>query len=206
MTILLFGFEPYLEYKENPSQITVQSLNGRKIAGQEIKGVILPVDYASLENLVLSTIDRVKPRIAIGLGLAPGRNKITPEKIAVNYKYASEPDNEGKIFRGEKIDQDQPDGLFTNLPVEALVDELNNHGIPASLSFSAGAYLCNNAMFLIVRESKRSGFRGGFIHVPCHTEYISREKKDLPSLPLETIQKGIEVAMDVTVAATLSCL
>ncbi len=199
MTVLLFGFEPYLEYKENPSQIIVKSLDGREIAGNRIKGITLPVEYARLEALLVTSLDREKPSLAIGLGLAPGRNMITPEKIAVNYKYAVEPDNTGRVIQGEKIDYSQPDGLFAMLPVEALVEELNRRGIPASLSLSAGAFLCNNAMFLIVREARRSGFEGGFIHIPYHAEYVSRLKKDLPSLPLETIQKGIETSIEFLV-------
>ena len=196
LVVVIFGYQPFLEYKENPSQIIAQSLNGREIAGHVVKGITLPVDYSQLESQIVGALNRERPSVAIGLGLAPGRSTITPEKIAVNYKHASEPDNTGKIILGEKIDPSQPDGLFATLPVEALVEELNHRAIPASLSLTAGAYLCNNAMFVIVRESRKSGFAGGFIHIPCHAEYIAREQKNLASLPLNTIEKGIEASIE----------
>jgi pyroglutamyl-peptidase len=213
LSVVLFGYEPFLEYKENPSGIIAQSLNGRELAGHRVKGITLPVEYARLEELIVAVLNRERPVLALGLGLAPRRNVVTPEKIAVNYKHATEPDNTGKIVLGEKIDPTQPDGLFANLPVEDLVEELNRQGVPSSLSLSAGAYLCNNAMFLIVREALKGGFSGGFIHIPCHAEYVAKEKKDLPSLPLSNIEKGIEISVKyflsqlrakVPVAATIS--
>ncbi len=198
MVVLIFGYEPFLEYKENPSQIIAESLDGHEILGHKVRGITLPVDYARLEDLLVASLSRERPRLALGLGLAAGRNVVTPEKIAVNYKHATEPDNTGRTVLAEKIDSTQPDGLFANIPVEGIVDEMNRRGVPSSLSLSAGAYLCNNAMFLIVREARKSGFSGGFIHIPCHAEYAAKMKKDLPSLPLDTIRKGIEISIEYT--------
>jgi len=202
LTVVIFGYEPFLEFKENPSGLIAKSLDGREIAGHRVKGLTLPVEYSRLEELIVAALNREKPVLALGLGLAAGRNAVTPEKIAINYKHATEPDNTGKIVLAEKIDAAQPDGLFANFPVEGLVEELNHRGVPSSLSLSAGAYLCNNAMFLIVREARRAGFSGGFIHIPCHAEYVAREKKNLPSLPLSTIEKGVEISIDYILSQT----
>jgi pyroglutamyl-peptidase len=202
LTVLIFGFGPFLEYKENPSGLIAQSLNGHEIAGHRVKGIALPTEYSRIEELIVAALNREKPTLALGLGLAAGRNVVTPEKIAVNYKHATEPDNTGKIILAEKIDAAQPDGLFANFPVEGLVEELNHRGVPSSLSLSAGAYLCNNAMFLIVREAHKAGFNGGFIHIPCHSEYVAREQKNLPSLPLSTIEKGVELSIEYILSQT----
>ncbi len=202
MTVVIFGYEPFLEFKENPSGLIAQSLNGREIAGHRVKGITLPVEYSRLEEIIVDTLNREKPTLALGLGLAAGRNVVTPEKIAVNYKHATEPDNTGKIILAEKIDASQPDGLFANFPVEGMVEELNRRGVPSSLSLSAGAYLCNNAMFLIVREARKAGFSGGFIHIPCHAEYVAREQKNLPSLPLSTIERGVEISIEYVLSQT----
>ena len=196
MSIVIFGYEPFLEFKENPSGLIAQGLDGEEIAGHRVKGITLPVDYSRLEGLIVSALNREKPVLAFGLGLAAGRNNVTPEKIAVNYKHATEPDNTGRIILDEKIDAGQPDGLFVNFPIEGMVEEINRQGVPASLSLSAGAYLCNNAMFVIVREARKAGFPGGFIHIPCHSEYAAKEKKNFPSLPLAVIQRGVEISME----------
>lgn len=155
-------------------------------------GVVLPVDYERAGKSIMKAIDRVKPELVIGFGLAAGRERITPEKVALNYRSAEKVDNSGKRMAGSPIDRSAPDALFTNLPVEGLVASLNEHGIPASLSLSAGSYVCNTAMFVIVREAKGRGFAGGFVHVPCHSEWIAKKKRQTPSLPLETLQRGAE--------------
>ncbi len=64
------------------------------------------------------------------------------------------------------------------------------------LSLSAGAYLCNNTMFLTMREAKQRGFSGGFIHIPCHAEWVAKKDKRFPSLPLDAIKSTAEFAID----------
>jgi pyroglutamyl-peptidase len=192
MAVLVFGFEPFLEFDENPTQLVVRCLDSKTIKGERVTGVVLPVDYERAERSIMRAIDRVKPRLVIGFGLAAGREKITPEKVALNYRSAQQADNAGRRMAGSPIDRSGPDGIFTNLPVEGLVASLNEHGIPASLSLSAGAYVCNTAMYVLVREARSRGFAGGFVHVPAHAEWVAKKKRQMPSLPLETLQRGAE--------------
>ena len=159
MVVLLFGYEPFLEFSENPSMIIAQRLNGQKIKNHSIVSKILPVDYSKVEREITESIKLVNPDLVVGLGVAPGRSKITPEKIAINYKYSAAADNSGSKPNGELIDQTQSNGIFSTLPVETIVNTLSDSGIPSSLSLSAGGYLCNYAMFIIVRESLKSGVR-----------------------------------------------
>jgi len=196
MSILVFGFEPFLEFDENPTQLLVHRLDARTFKGERVAGVVLPVDYERAEKRIMKAIDSVKPELAIAFGLAAGRQKIMPEKIAMNYRSAERADNAGRKLARSPIDASGPDGLFTNLPVEGLVASLNRHGIPASLSLSAGSYVCNTAMFVIVREARSRGFAGGLVHVPCHSEWVAKKKKQMPSLPLETLQRGAEHCID----------
>ncbi|WP_338598436.1 pyroglutamyl-peptidase I [Sulfolobus tengchongensis] len=196
MTVILFGFEPFREYIENPSQLVVQSLNNIEINNEPVRGIVLPVEYDKVEEIIITSIRKYKPILILGLGLAPGRAKLTPEKIAINYKYSKEPDNAGKKSNGEKIDNNGQDGIFTNIPVEELVDFLNSRSIPTELSLSAGSYLCNMAMYIIVREAKKSGALGGFIHLPCHERLASILSKPLPSMNLETMNRGIRLAIE----------
>jgi pyroglutamyl-peptidase len=197
-TVLLFGFEPFLEFEENPSQLIVESLDGRKLpSGEVVRSVVLPVAYDTIEEKIMKELRRETPRLALGVGVASGRNKVTPEKIAVNYKRTEKPDNSGKVLVGERIDLSGPDGIFSNLDVEGLVEALNKDEIPAKLSLSAGSYLCNNAMYVIVREALKGGFGGGFVHIPCHSEYAARKPlADSASLPLSVLKKAIEMSID----------
>jgi len=204
MTVLLFGFDPFLEFDENPSDLVVRRLHGRTIGGHAVVGRTLPVDYSIIEGQVISEIEAARPALVIGFGLAAGRDKVTPEKVALNYVNSKTKDNSDRSLEGVPIAAGQPDALFTNLPVEALVGELNREAIPASLSLSAGAYLCNYAMYVSMREAKTNGFRSGFIHIPCHAEWVARTGRQFPSLPLETILRAAEISVSFLVRTTVS--
>lgn len=191
--VLVTGFQPFLEFKSNPSSKIASSLDGTSEGSIEFIGRTLPVAYDETENVLIECISDTSPDIVIGTGLSPGRSKMSIEKIAANYKNASEPDNKGNIVRGVRIDESQPDGIFSRLSVEKLVDYLQEKGIPTELSMTAGAYLCNYAMFVIVRETSQLGIPGGFVHIPCDYELATSIKgKSLPSLGIETMISGIK--------------
>lgn len=177
---------------DNPSKRIIEALNESEIKGNNIKGIILPVSYQKVLNIISEQISKYKPNLALGVGLAPGRSKISLEKIAINYIYSREPDNENVIIRGKNIDPKGPDGIFTNIPVEEIVEYLNKLGIPAELSISAGSYLCNMAMYAILKEVKKYGGLGGFIHVPCHEECSASMSKPIPSMNLNTMITAIK--------------
>lgn len=190
--VLLFGFEPFSEFKENPSEILTRQLDGAEIGSSIIKGKILPVSYSETGKIIRETIKKERPDLAIGTGLAPGRSKISVEKIAVNYKRAAIADNYGKTFEGMRINSNPQDGIFSTLDCEGIVKGLNREGIPSELSLTAGAYLCNLAMFTIIEETSELGSKGGFVHLPCHKELISSSHKlNYPSMDLKDMKKAI---------------
>lgn len=196
--VLVTGFQPFLEFKTNPSDSIAKAVDGAEDGKICYYGRTLPVAYDETESALMRCIDEVSPDLILGTGLAAGRTKLSLEKIAVNYKYSNEPDNNGNLARGEKIDPELPDGIFSRLNVEALYDSLNGKGIPAEISMSAGAYLCNYAMFVIVREAEKRGIKGGFIHIPCDTSLsVAFKQKSFPSMDLGTMIAGIKhIAME----------
>ena len=103
--LLLTGFEPFLQFKINPTDEIVKSLNGKTIGDYEIIGVTLPVDYEKSEQQILHTIEQVNPDAVVSLGLAAGRFKITPERIAINVKDGAA-DNKGVTLQDQLIDND----------------------------------------------------------------------------------------------------
>ncbi len=196
MTVLVFGFEPFREFDENPSGLIAERLDGRNASGQEVVGRTLPVDYSAVEGEVLSAIRATMPSLILGFGLAAGRDKVTPEKVAINYVGSKMKDNSGRVLEGARISAGQPDAFFTDLPVEKLVNELNRESIPASLSLSAGGHLCNFAMFVCLREARKSGFGAGFVHLPCHAEWVASRGKQFPSLPFDTLVHAAELSVE----------
>lgn len=197
--VLIFGFEPFLKFRENPSEKVAKTLNSKFIGGRKVIGRVLPVDYDRVEKRIVSEIERHRPAVVIGTGLAAGRPVLSIEKIALNYEYSEEPDNKGRKARGTPIDPASPDGMFSNIGPERLAAKLNKMGIPATVSLSAGAYLCNFAMFIIVRESVKRGFKGGFVHLPLDEQMATKEEhRHSPFMSLDSMVSGISaIASDL---------
>src|SRR5690625_2658013 len=82
--LLLTGFEPFLHYTENPTTEIVKYFHQRKVNDYHIKGKVLPVQFEEAGRLIITYIHEYNPDIIISLGIAKGRSKVTPERIAIN--------------------------------------------------------------------------------------------------------------------------
>lgn len=84
------------------------------------------------------------------------------------------------------------------LPVANIVDALNKAKLPASVSFSAGAYVCNDVLYSVCHycQTKKLPIKSGFIHVPYLPEQIL-DKPTTSSMSLVDMLRGIEVALQV---------
>ena len=76
---------------------------------------------------------------------------------------------------------------------------LREGGIPAFVSNSAGTYVCNNLMYTLLERIHRDNLpvRGGFIHVPYAPEQAAGKAPGTPSMALEQITRGLELAVGV---------
>ena len=188
---MVFGFEPFSEYFENPSSLVADRLSKKRILGLRVIGKTLPVDFRTIEQTMLDIIEPVRTELILGVGLAPGRNSISLEKVALNYRLGSEKDNSGHLAPGAKVDARGPDALMSNLPVEEIVNRLREQGIPAKLSLSAGNYLCNQCMYIVIREALKRNCLGGFVHLPAHERLAAKLSRDLPSMSLATMEDAV---------------
>ena len=165
MSVLITGFEPFDGASINPSWEAVTRVP-QTVAGHEVHRLQLPVEYARAANLLRQEIARVQPAAVICCGLAGGRKAITPELVAINYRFARIADNAGRLCQGEPIAPDGPAAYMTRLPVHAMIARMTEAGLPASLSLSAGAYVCNDVYYALLAYEEELGHRGLFLHVP----------------------------------------
>lgn len=165
MSVLITGFEPFGGAERNPSWEAVQLLPA-SIAGHEMHRLQLPTVYGRAAELLKAEIRRVQPEVVFCCGVAAGRSGVTPELVAINYRRASIADNAGQHFTGQPIVSGGETAYMTSLPVTAMVDQLQQQGIPASLSLSAGAYVCNDVYYALLASQAELGHKGLFIHVP----------------------------------------
>ena len=152
--------------------------------------------------------------MVVSIGQAGGRFGITPERVAINVDDARIEDNEGKQPVDIPVFADGDNAYFTNLPVKAMVAEMVEAGIPASLSNTAGTFVCNHVMYgvLYMINKRYPHMKGGFIHVPYIPGQIVA-KPNMPSMSVEDITKGLEICLrtiseveeDLKVAAGTIC-
>ena len=189
--VLLTGFEPFGTATSNPSGEIV-----KQISGDNIVTAILPVTYAQSAERLLSLIDQHNPDVVICLGQAEGRTQITPEKIAINLDDARLPDNAGVQRSDVKILDDGPDAYFTTLPIKEMVDAAKVAAVPASVSLSAGAFLCNHVFYVAQNKFAGSKVRSGFVHVPL-MDSQAPEFPGLPTMPLDQMVTAVRAMLEV---------
>ena len=190
-TILLTGFEPFGNATSNPSGEIV-----KQISGDNIVTAILPVAYTQSADRLLSLIKQHTPDVVICLGQAEGRTAITPERVAINLDDAHLADNEGVLRNDVKILEDGPEAYFSTLPVNEFVAAIKAQGIPAAVSLSAGAFLCNHVFYVAQNEFVGSDVRSGFVHVPLMDSQAS-EFPGLPTMPLDQMVTAVRAIIEV---------
>jgi len=189
--VLLTGFEPFGNATSNPSGEIV-----KQISGDSIVTAILPVAYTQSAVRLLSLIEQHNPDVVICLGQAEGRTAITPERVAINLDDARLADNEGVLRNDVKILQDGPDAYFSTLPVNDIVAAIKAQGIPAAVSLSAGAFLCNHVFYVAQNKFVESDVRSGFVHVPLMDSQAA-EFPGLPTMPLDQMVTAVRAMLEV---------
>jgi len=194
------GFGPYGREKTNPTWEVARLLNGRIIEGHRIKSARFKVSAKDVGRSLPKLIDTFHPRLVLCLGLAPGRMDLSIERIAINVADFSIPDAAGHKPTDRPIDPTGPVAYLATIPMKRIVKDLLSNGIPASVSNTAGTYLCNFIMYTSLNHIAKTGLqaRSGFIHVPnlprqAAEKYLTNKTQN-PSMSLETMVKGIEIA------------
>lgn len=197
MKILLTGFDPFGGESVNPALEAVKLVNAP--VGTELIKLEVPTIFGRSVDVVMEAVRRHKPDVTICVGQAAGRAGITPERVAINLADASIPDNEGGQPSDETIYPDGKNAYFSTLPIKLMVGAISAEGITAAVSNTAGTFVCNQLMYGLLYHIEREfpDMRGGFIHVPCIPEQAARMEKDVPSMELSDIVKGLEAALSV---------
>lgn len=194
--LLLTGFEPFLNYPINPTEEIVQALDGTVIGDYMVCSKLLPVEFRLSGDRIIEYIQDILPDAVISLGLAAGRSQITLERIGINCA-DGEKDNTGYKPLGERIVADGADGMFTSLPLNQMLEGLIEAGYPASISNSAGTYVCNQVMYRVLhhlQETKQSK-QAGFIHVPANHSLALHMGK-VPSWSQQDLQEAVQVIIN----------
>ena len=197
MKILITGFEPFGGESVNPAYEAVKLLPD--MAGDiQIVKMEIPTVFGEAGKVVETGILQHQPDAVICVGQAGRRADIGEERVAINLVEASIPDNAGNQPMDVKVQEDGDTAYFATIPVKAMVKNIKDHGIPASISYTAGTYVCNSVMYdlLYLIDRKYPSIRGGFIHVPYATEQGVGKPVGTATMELSTISKALLYALE----------
>ncbi len=199
MKILVTGFDPFGGETVNPALETVKRLPDTIAGAQIIKLEIPTVCHKSL-RVIDEAITRYDPDVILSIGQAGGRPDITVERIGINVDDCRIPDNEGNQPVDEPVFADGPAAYFVTLPIKAMVQRIQGKKIPASVSNTAGTFVCNHVTYGVchLTATKYPGKRSGFIHIPYLPEQAV-DKKSMPSMSREMLLEGITAAIEAIV-------
>jgi pyroglutamyl-peptidase len=210
---LVTGFVPFGGGTINPSERVALALDGEHFGKTRVVARILPVEFAGLETRVSSLIEELQPSLVLSFGLAQGEPTVRLERVAVNLADYSIPDNAGAFLKDAPVVQEDRAALFSTLPLRRMEQRLLESGIPATLSTTAGTYLCNATLYAFLRElrDRAPDTPCGFIHLPYLPEQsasallrLQRErtadrmsKYEFASMHLDTMIQAARLMLDV---------
>lgn len=195
MKILVTGFDPFGTDTINPAIEAVKKLPNIINDAEIIKLEIPTVFYKSAE-IVQNTIYKEKPDIVFHIGQAGGRVNLTPERVAININDARIADNNGHQPIDQLIQKDGESAYFSQLPIKAMVKYMQDVNVPASISNTAGTFVCNHIMYqtLYFCQKKYPKIKSGFMHIPFIPEQVIN-RPNTPSMSLDDIVKGLTASI-----------
>lgn len=199
MKILVTGFDPFGGEVINPAIETVKRLPDTISGAKIIKLEIPTVCHQSL-RVIDEAIARYDPDVVLSVGQAGGRPDITVERVGINVDDCRIPDNAGNQIVDEPIYADGPAAYFVTVPIKAMVQRIRERNIPASVSNTAGTFVCNHVTYGVCHllAVKYPGKRSGFIHIP----FLPRQavdKKNMPSMSQDMMVEAITAAIEAVV-------
>jgi pyroglutamyl-peptidase len=201
MRILLTGFEPFGGQSINPSWEVARTLQGAVIAGAQVTAVQLPCVFAQALPALQLALAQQRPDIVLALGQAEGRCDFSVERVAINVQDARIPDNAGAQPIDVPVIAGGPAAYFSTLPIKTLVAGLKAAGFPASVSQTAGTFVCNQVFYALQHTLAGLGVHSGFVHLPLLPEQAAHWKgPTLPSWPASLQIAAAQQALALLVA------
>lgn len=196
MKLLLTAFDPFGGEKVNPAEEAVRLVKD-KVGGVDIVKLSVPTVFGKSIAAAEAAMAAEAPDVVLCIGQAGGRFDMTPERVAINIDVARIPDNEGNQPLSMPIFADGPAAYFSLLPINAMVAAIRAAGLPASVSNSAGTYVCNHLMYGVLYHiaHKYPAMKGGFMHVPFIPQQVVHRPAPAPYMALADITRAIEAAI-----------
>ncbi len=193
MRVLISAFEPYGEWDQNASwDVLVEYLREYRTHPSVVTRRY-PVSLHPMAEKLHADLAQGYD-VVLHLGQAPGSSQIQLETIALNVAGMTRDaaDHFGELLEGAPV------AYRTELPMGIWAAELRKHGIPTRVSYHAGTYLCNAAMFLSLHwyQQRTRSAPVGFVHFPLTHEQSLTAGRALPSLSTKEMAWALKYIVD----------
>ena len=148
MRVFVYGFGPYKQFRSN----ITQKIIGKLPRSADLKRIVFPVRFN--KSQFTNAIAKHRPDMILGLGQCSSGTKLRIERRAINLRRNNKQKGRAIVRGGAKF-------LRTTLKIRGF-------GKHAKPSLSAGDYVCNYSMYVMLDYLKRGAkkTRYGFIHIP----------------------------------------
>lgn len=187
-SVLITAFEPYDRFAANASWLCLLELTRDLPGSPTIVTRRYPVSFDEVRARLAKDLE-ANYDYALHLGQAPGSAQIRLEAIAVNV--GQEPGTPAAAPR--VLAADGPVAYQSSLPLRDWAAQLREEGIPATVSYHAGTYLCNATLYWTHYLAERRGLRtqSAFIHLPLDLSQAATEPKECAALPAATAATAV---------------
>ncbi len=187
--VLVSGFEPFGDATINASQEVVLQLQAKGLSNVET--LVLGTSYENGFAELMQAITRTEPDYVLSLGESRGRASVNIENVGVNLADCDLADNKGEIKTQQVIDPSGSDAYIATVPVFELCEAVKQGGVPCSVSWSAGTYVCNYVMYKTLHCLRHASIPFGFVHIPVLPCSSVNDPK-CPTMALDTSLAAIE--------------
>ena len=182
ITAVVSGFASYPDLQVNPSIAVprslagVQSLRMGRQAGADgvqdmcavkVIPVSLPLSFSNAWPALQEQLERTKPDIVISTGVKHASRGISLERCATNLMDSTRQDADNTSPERGPISAEGPAAYWTRLPLRAILGDLSDQGIAATLSSDAGTFVCNSLFYHVLRWAcTQEHVLAGFVSLP----------------------------------------
>ncbi len=166
-TLLVTGFEPFLDVRVNPSGEVARRLDGGLLTGDvRVVGCQLPVSFEAAPLAFQAAFDALPapPLAIVSLGVHRGPSFRLERRAGAVFE-SGQQDNDGRTGAGVRLEG--PDRREATLDLEACAAWLREAGAgEVMISSDAGGYLCERVYRAGLDVGARVGIPALFLHVP----------------------------------------
>jgi pyrrolidone-carboxylate peptidase len=176
--VTVAAFEPFGGRRRNCAEEAARHLSGSSL---QLRGQALPVQIASLPTVfarldgALRQLLEARPSALVLVGESAALQRPALEALALNVAWARIPDNAGERPRGSALLNDAPLALACRW-AEPLVERLRAEGHGVDLSFHAGTFCCNAALYRALALTRERPLPLIFVHVPAQRPHARRDR------------------------------